>query len=47
MSEKQVFGSLLPESTRAEENNHRGTKGTEAEFPPFLRARCASVVQTS
>ena len=44
MNEKRVFGSLLPESTRAEENNHRGT---EAEFPPFLRALCASVVQTS
>ena len=31
MSEQRVFLGSLAESTRAEEKNHRGTEGTEAE----------------
>ena len=37
----------LAESARAEEKNHRGTEGTEAEVAPLLRALCASVFQNS
>ena len=47
MSEQRFFWGSLGESARAEEKNHRGTKGTEAEVAPLLRALCASVVQMS
>ena len=47
MSERPVFGGALAESARAAEKKHRGTKGTEADVAPPLRALCASVFQKS
>ena len=47
MSEERFFWGALAESARVEEKNHRGTEGTEKGGDLCLRARCASVVQTS